>query len=311
LVNFIIFDIGATSLSGFEGIPHLSYPIIKDEREGIYVLNFLVEEMERRIDLKVEQLLEEPAIVCVIDEFVSLISNINDKKLSENYKTALNNILRRGRKAKIHLILATQNPTAEEMKIDIGNATTRVAFKLASPQTAYSFIGDTGATKLPGKGAMLFRDSTSVTPVRMQGGYISKEDAMQLLSHIKDSNQDDSVVFRIPKYNHSKNVLNEAMESLPQKAENRDSEFVKIALWCLANNNVSSHKLQKTFSIGNRANRFIDRLTAMKIVSEKNSHLPRAVLPTSVEELSEEARMFFRANNIEDEAITEAIGKRS
>lgn len=310
-VNLLIFDVGATSLSIFEGIPHLSHPIVKDEQTGIYALNYLVNEMERRIVLDGEKLSKEPAIVCVIDEFVSIISNINDKQLSENYKTALNNILRRGRKAKIHLVLATQNPTADEMKVDIGNAATRVAFKFASPQTSYNFIGDTGATKLPGRGAMLFRDSTSVTSVRVQGGYVSKENIMQLLSYVKDLNQDDSTAFRIPKYNHSENVLNEVIELLPQRTENKDSEFVKIVLWCLTNSTMSALKIRENFSMGNRADHFMERLTKMGIISEKRNNLPRKVLPESLEELSEEARMFFGTNNIEDEAIVEAINKRS
>lgn len=310
MVNLLIFDIGATSLSNFEGVPHLSYPIIKDEQTGMYVLNALENEMERRIILNSEQLLKEPAVVCVIDEFVSLISNIKDKQLSENYKKAINNILRRGRKAKIHLILATQNPTTEEMKVDIGNATTRIAFKLSSQQTSYSFIGDTGATKLPGRGAMLFKDSTSVASIRMQGAYISDDDAMRVISRIKDSEQDDSTAFRIPEYNHSENVLNEAIKSLPQRAKNKDSEFVKIALWCLANSEVSSLKIQKTFNIGNRANHFMDKLTDMKIVSDKHGNLPRKVLPQTIEELSEEAREFFKINAIKNEAITDAFNKR-
>lgn len=311
MVNILIFDVGATSLSNFKDIPHLSHPIVKDERTGIYVLNALVNEMEQRIQLNSDELQEKPAIVCVIDEFTSLMSNLCDKKISDEYKKAIDNLLRRGRKAKIHMILATQNPSSEEMKIDKGNASTRVAFKLSSQQTSHCFIGEIGAESLPGRGALFLRDGTSATPIRMQGAYISEEDTLKMISCVKDSNQDTSNIFRIPQFNHSETILNNAMLHMEHQTSKNDSEFATIALWCLGNSEVSSLKIQKTFGIGNRAYAMLDKLTEMKIVSEKHGKLPRKVLPKSLEELSKEARMFFKVNNIEDNEIIEAIAKLS
>lgn len=89
-----------------------------------------------------------------------------------------------------------------------------------------------------------------------------------------------------------------------------DREFATIALWCLGNRSVSSLKIQKEFKIGNRANTFIERLAKMKFISGKSANLPRKVLPESLEDLCEEARLFFKANNIADEEIMEAISKR-
>ena len=87
-------------------------------------------------------------------------------------------------------------------------------------------------------------------------------------------------------------------------------EFAPIALWCLGNRSVSSLKIRKAFKIGNRANIFIERLAKINLISGKSANLPRKVLPGSLEDLSEEARLFFKANNIKDEEIMEAINKR-
>lgn len=50
-VNLIIFDVEGKSLSIFEGLPHLSYPIIQDIDECQYVIDAVYNEMERRLKL--------------------------------------------------------------------------------------------------------------------------------------------------------------------------------------------------------------------------------------------------------------------
>ena len=74
-VNLLIIDVGGRSLWCFDGLPHLSHPVIKDYKRGIYALTQLVAEMERRLTLSPEELDRLPAIVCVFDEFVSFVDN--------------------------------------------------------------------------------------------------------------------------------------------------------------------------------------------------------------------------------------------
>ncbi|MCM1227191.1 MAG: FtsK/SpoIIIE domain-containing protein [Clostridium sp.] len=75
-VNLIIFDVGANDLNIFDGIQHLSYPIVKDETTSVYVIGELLKEMEDRINLSNAEIADLPAIILVIDEIVSLLKNI-------------------------------------------------------------------------------------------------------------------------------------------------------------------------------------------------------------------------------------------
>lgn len=93
-VNFVIIDAGGGSLWCFEGLPHLSCPVIKDIDEGLYALHRLVAEMERRLKISKEELDKLPAVVCVFDEFVSFLC-APGKKYPKACAKLINSIIRR------------------------------------------------------------------------------------------------------------------------------------------------------------------------------------------------------------------------
>ncbi len=51
-VKLLLFDIGANSLTVFEDVAHLYYPVIKDTQEGANVLRALVDEVDKRVALE-------------------------------------------------------------------------------------------------------------------------------------------------------------------------------------------------------------------------------------------------------------------
>ena len=121
-VNFILIDVGANDLMPFEGIPHLSCPIVQNRANAEYVLTTLAAEMEHRIALERDSPAEFnrlPRLVLVIDEFPALFMGAG-KNMSKEFTNILSSLLQRGRHAKIHLVLAAQNPTFHNMKIDLG-----------------------------------------------------------------------------------------------------------------------------------------------------------------------------------------------
>ncbi|MCL2717239.1 MAG: FtsK/SpoIIIE domain-containing protein [Lachnospiraceae bacterium] len=105
-VNLLLFDVGAYALDIFAGIPHLSYSIIKDVNTAVYVLLKLVAELERRMKLSINELVHEPALISIIDEYLSILSNISDKKLAQLIIDCISTILRHGRQAKMFLVVA-------------------------------------------------------------------------------------------------------------------------------------------------------------------------------------------------------------
>ncbi len=114
-VNLIIFDIGANTLDVLENVPHLSHPIVKNRDTGIHAIQSLMDEMERRIALRGSELCDLPKIICVMDEYISFIDSIDSRQQREKVVNNISNLLRRGRKAKIHMILATQDPKNKTM----------------------------------------------------------------------------------------------------------------------------------------------------------------------------------------------------
>ena len=307
-VNLILFDIGANTLDLFDGVPHLSYPIVKDASTGIYIIGKLVEELEKRIKLSREELQDQPAIVCVIDEYVSFVNNIEGKKLSQELGNGISNLLRRGRHAKIHMVLSTQDPTLRNMKVDLGNITARMAFTCAKYHNSIAILGEGGAEKLPGRGAMLYKSNEYPNPVYLQGAYISPEDLVSLVDKIKGADHDLCSKFLIPEFDASDQLMLET-EDLDE-AQDRTKELADIIMWTLGRDTISASQIIEHFSMGNRAYDIVDRLFEKGLVAEKFANQPRRVLPQAVEDLADNVLELLRSNGFSVEAVSDVILNR-
>jgi len=310
-VNLILFDVGGKSLSLLKDAPHLSHPIVKDEDTGVYVVQALFDEMEQRIELRDSELDCLPAIVCIMDEYVSFVGNIGDKKKRGEAVMNITNILRRGRKAKIHMVLATQNPKDKVMEAETGNITSRMIFKVARLQTSIAVLNCAGAEKLPGNGAMLYQSMEYPEPIRIQGAYISDVEAEQQMKNIMAVSQDLSNKFVIPEFIPSKdNAILDILPDTVQDDSELQQEFAEIIMWALRNTTVSAEKLKQNFSMGNRASEIMDKLCEWGIVSEKFSKQPRKVLPQAIEDIPDAVLQFLENRGFPAEAVTDAINKR-
>jgi S-DNA-T family DNA segregation ATPase FtsK/SpoIIIE len=86
----------------------------------------------------------------------------------------------------IHLVLATQRPSADVITGLIkSNIPTRIAFMVASMMDSRIIIDSPGAEKLLGKGDMLYCSAESPFPVRTQGAFVSEEEAEKVAAHLK------------------------------------------------------------------------------------------------------------------------------
>lgn len=310
-VNLVILDIGGRTLDALKSIPHLSRPIVKDEDTGIHTIQTLYDEMERRYTLNDSELSLKPAIVCIIDEYVSFIGNISNKKKRSEVSNHITNILRRGRKIKIHMVLATQNPTDKAMEAEMGNITARMAFKVARLQTSITVLNNAGAEKLPGNGAMLYTSMAHPEPIYIQGANISAEEIEQLTTRIIAANQVVNNRFAIPEYIPPED--NSMADILPDEVHDnheKQQEFAKIILWALSCSDLSVEQIKRTFSMGNRANGIMDELYKIGLVSEKFANQPRQVLPQSMGDIPETVLQFLINQGFSNEVINAAINKR-
>lgn len=312
-INLLLFDVGANTMEPFEGIPHLSHPIVKDTMTGIYVIAALLDEMERRINLSHDELRNLPALVCVIDEYVSLISNVGDKKMSHYLENSISNLLRRGRHAKIHMVLATQDPTIKNMKVDVGNITSRMAFMCAKYHNSITILGEGGAEKLPGKGAMLYKSNEHPSPIHLQGAYMSSDEIKRLVARIKSADHDLNKKFLISALDSS-DVLTQASEDfddVPIIDSRERHELVDIIMWALKRNTISASQIMSHFSMGNRANGIIDKLFEMGLVSDKDANKPRAVIPQSIEDVPTKTIELLIKHGIAADGIVAVLKQRT
>lgn len=323
-VNFILIDVGAADLLPFNGIPHLSCPVIRDRDTAYRALAVLMDEMERRIEFQTEDVdhyNKLPRIVLVIDEFQAFFVGMEDRQMIRMASNAVSSLLQRGRHAKIHVVLAAQNPTMQNMKVDLGNITARVAFKCAKKNFSETILGEGGAENLSGQGDMLFKSPKYAEPKRLQGVYISEQELRKMLiviqmkwnrglgrSRFKFVIQEEEL--RKEESGFGDRLIGKSI-TRKDHVNMEDKLFTKIMLWTLTQSAISCNMLMGNFNLGwNRASRFIERLYDLNIVGDLDAKLPREVLPQSVDELSDDALCLLESNGFSVESVSAAIKDR-
>ena len=310
-VNLVLCDMGGKSLDVFEGVPHLSHPIVTDEMTGAHVIDAIHQEMDRRLNADMEEIVSLPAIVCVIDEFVSFMDRTKKLPGGADVAGQITDILRRGRKAKIHMVIATQDPKADSMRVDIGNITSRMVFKCATYQASANVINCSGAEKLSGKGEMLFVSADHPHPTFIQGAYVSPQETKELVSAISSQSTDSIPKFVIPEVFEDSKVPGDTVPVFHTPKPLVTEEVRKkanVVMWALGNDTISTERIKKEFHIGNQAKGLMNFLSEQNIVSEPHGNLPRSVLVKHRDQLSEPVLELLHSCGYSDEDIAAAIG---
>jgi S-DNA-T family DNA segregation ATPase FtsK/SpoIIIE len=130
-----------------------------------------------------------PYLVLIIDEFADLMASSG-----KEIEAAITRLAAMSRAVGIHLVLATQRPSADVITGLIkSNVPTRIAFRVASMTDSRIIIDSPGAEKLLGKGDMLYCGAGSPFPVRAQGAFVSEEDAENVAAHLKTLGEPDYI----------------------------------------------------------------------------------------------------------------------
>lgn len=125
---------------------------------------------------------EENYITIIIDELADLL--IQNRKQVEKHIIRLASL---GRAAGIHLILATQRPSADVITGLIkDNIPTRVCFSVPSAISSRIVIDQSGGEKLRGRGDGLFKPIDKNTLTRFQAPFISTQDIIKSLEIYKN-----------------------------------------------------------------------------------------------------------------------------
>lgn len=319
-VNFVLIDVGATSLMPFEELPHLSCPVVRDRITAIQTMVALTSEMERRIGLEYTDpasFKRLPRLVVIIDEFPALFMGV-DKSMVKELTNNVSNLLQRGRHAKIHMVLAAQNPTYLNMKVDLGNITARIAFKCAKRNFSETILGEGGAENLAGHGDLLICSPRRATPQRIQGIYITPKELQQMIQYIKarygdaDSNKFNLVLPSDNLAGSSGAMGNRLTCSVvrrwPPKA---DQQLADVILWALEHKSISTNMMMKDYNFGwNTASKLVSQLEELGIVDRPGGKLPRDVIPSRPEDLPEKLMKFLEDAGTSRNAVIDAIYSR-
>ncbi|MFW5888826.1 MAG: DNA translocase FtsK [Bacillota bacterium] len=280
-LKLLLIDPKKVDLQQFGDLPHLITPIIDETKVAIESLKWMIKEMERRYNV-----LKKFKAVNVTDYYARRSNNPNFEKMprivviieeasdlllsgGSDIEDSILKLTQKSRAVGIHVILATQRPSADILKGTIkANISTRFAFRVPSSTDSSVVLDKTGAEKLLGKGDMLLSENGLTR--RIQGAYLSPEEIEEITEFIKKQKEPDYF------FTHEKLTL-EAKTSVD--TEEIDELFKEVANYVVEEGKCSLNKITQEFAIGfNRATNIVNSLEKFGVVSENVGTKPREVL---------------------------------
>ncbi len=303
-VRLVLVDPKRVELNHYEGIPHLLTPVVTSPRLAANVLSNLIKEMEERYGVmsrsKTRNLVELnrvrqrsgeaplPYILCVIDELADLMM-----VAPADVEDSIIRLAQKSRAVGIHLVLATQRPSADVITGMIkANVPARIAFAVSSQTDSRVILDQNGAESLLGQGDMLFRPAGESRTARIQGAFIAEEEIERLTDH-----------WRLQGEPELQEELLEAVEP-EEGADGPDGDFdpdqddlLGDAIATVVQmGTASTSMLQRRMRVGyTRAGRLIDMMERRGVISGYEGSKARQVLitegdlPRVLEALSEPA----------------------
>ncbi len=284
-VKLMLIDPKVVELSVYNGIPHLRTEVVTDMKKAQGTLNWAVREMEARYQLfagaKVRNIegynkmysdKKMPYILLIVDEFADLM-NVAAKEV----EVLIQRLTQKARAAGIHLILATQRPSADVITGVIkSNIPSRIAFMVESGLNSRIILDEGGAESLLGKGDMLFKQAGALSTVRIQGAFISDEEVEDVVNYVRAEciRQESHVV-----YEPIDLSIPEKTEKEEEMVEEQDDLMPEASEWVLDTKRASVSALQRRFRIGyTRAGRLMDTMERLGIVGPAEGAKPRDIL---------------------------------
>ena len=301
-VKLIMIDPKMVELGIYNGIPHLLIPVVTDPKKAAGSLQWAVTEMMRRYRMMADagvrdlesynkqarmsaddELEPMPQIVVVIDELADLML-VAAKEVEES----ICRIAQMGRASGIHLVIATQRPSADVITgLMKANIPSRIAFAVASAMESRIILDTAGAEKLVGKGDMLYAPLGQGKPKRVQGCFITDNEVQDVVTFIKDSSEaeySDSVMAEIDKKaaESGKSGSGSSGGTAAETESSDGDEMLPAAVdVILETGQASVSMLQRRLKLGYaRAARIMDEMEERGLVGPFEGSKPRQLLIT-------------------------------
>ena len=272
-------------------LPDADKAIITDFTKVVQTLKSLTQEMDERYDLlmkantrNIKEYNEKfitrrlnpekghkfmPYIVVVIDEFGDLIMTAG-----KEIELPIARIAQKARAVGIHMVIATQRPSANIITGTIkANFPARVAFRVSSMIDSRTILDANGANQLVGRGDMLFSQGSDM--IRVQCAFVDTPEVIDIAEYIS-TQRGYPTAFPLPE------VFDEnGGEKGPGAVDlsDRDPMFDDAARLLVIHQQGSTSLIQRKFAIGyNRAGRLMDQLEAAGIVGPFEGSKARQIL---------------------------------
>jgi DNA segregation ATPase FtsK/SpoIIIE-like protein len=307
-LRLILVDPKMLEFEMYNDIPHLLHPVVTDPHQATGILQWACNEMDRRYGIMAKfktrniesfnQRLDEemsdwdqskavyfapdnwdgksrlpkpkkmPYIVVVIDELADLMM-VAGKEVEES----IIRIAQKARACGIHLIVATQRPSADVITGLIkANMPSRICFQVRSRSDSRIILDNPGGETLLGKGDMLYLPPGTANLIRCHGPFLTDGEVRRITDHLRAQGR-PSFEAEVITPSETKGGSND-YDELYDKA----IEFV------CEKGYASTSAVQRQFRIGyNRAARMIEQMEADGIISEQNGSKKRNILRNALD----------------------------
>ncbi|MEG2072011.1 MAG: DNA translocase FtsK [Oscillospiraceae bacterium] len=295
-VRLIMIDPKMVELGIYNGVPHLFVPVVTDPKKAAGALQWAVVEMLKRYRLFSEAGVRDlagynsyqkgigeqtiPRVVIVIDELADLML-VASKEVEES----ICRIAQMGRAAGMHLVIATQRPSADVITgLMKANIPSRIAFAVSSAMESRIILDTSGAEKLIGAGDMLYAPLGVGKPLRVQGAFVSDEEREKVINFVKEGAEveySEDILAQIEKAAEDKNSSGDSGKSDGDNASDYDELLPQAVDVIFETKQASVSMLQRRLKLGYaRAARIVDQMEEMGVVGPFEGSKPRQVLIT-------------------------------
>ena len=296
-VRLIMIDPKMVELGIYNGIPHLYVPVVTDPKKAAGALQWSVVEMLKRYRLFSEVGVRDldsynkhaeingeqtmPKVVIVVDELADLMM-VASKEVEES----ICRVAQMGRAAGMHLVIATQRPSADVITgLMKANIPSRIAFAVSSAMESRIILDQSGAEKLVGMGDMLFSPLGSGKPTRIQGAFVSDEEREEVIQFIKDGagaySANDEILAAMDQAASEKTAAEGSKTAKEEGtgASGYDEMLPQAVEAVLEAGSCSVSMLQRRVKLGySRAARIVDQMEELGVVGPYEGAKPRSVV---------------------------------
>ena len=312
-VNVVVMDFlgkNPSKYSMFNNSPFMIAPVITAVQEGKCVIDQLYRLLESN---RVNQFQN---IVCIIDEFPSFFTQIDDSAERNQYNQKITSLLSKGRHSNIHIVLSSQTLDKQYMHIDTNNFPTKMIFRLSSAHYSERYLGKRGAETLRGHGEMFFCSPDYHEFQRWQGAFMPEMDMQKSIERIVQnpdlprapsfslnfwgSEEDVESENNESKLNYERKPFDELTELLPQ-----------AIILAIRQGKIAQLTLQSIYKIGyTRAKKLVDKMEHLGLLQRLPGNHGWKLLPDCVDAIPKETLVLLESYGISQKDLENAYTQR-